>query len=83
MKLLKFSQVAEILNCSLSNAYALGESGRLPIVRTGASGRGYRVAEEDLKRFINEGKKGRRIAPFSPKTNPRADSLLRTWAKDE
>jgi hypothetical protein len=58
-------------------------SEKLPVVATEASGKGYRVTEEDLQRFIDEGRKGRRTAPFSPTTNPRADTLLRKWAKGE
>ena len=68
--LLKLSQVSERLNCSLSNVYALVDSGKLAAISTGAAGKGYRVPEEELQRFIEEGKKGRR--PHYPaKCDPR------------
>jgi excisionase family DNA binding protein len=68
--LLKLCQVSERLNCSLSNVYALVESGRLTVTITGAGGRGYRVTEAELNRFIDAGRKGRNIAPPSPRSNP-------------
>ena len=68
--MLKLSQVAERLNCSLSNVYNLVTSGRLMVTPTGAGGKGYRVAEDELQRFLEESRKGRMLAPFSPRLRP-------------
>jgi excisionase family DNA binding protein len=81
----KLSEVAVVLNTSLSNVYSLVSQGRLPIVRTGANGKGYRVVQADLERFIEEGKKGRRIAPSSEKLRPfkrlKGDRLRDSWKR--
>jgi excisionase family DNA binding protein len=66
----RLKQVAEILGCSLSNVYALGESGKLPIIAIGAGGKGYRVSEADLKGFLDSQKKGRKPEPSSPQCRP-------------
>jgi len=47
----KMSQVAERLNCSLSSAYGLVESGLLPVISVGTR-KGLRVSDEDLAEFI-------------------------------
>ena len=49
--LLKFKQVADRLNCSLSNVYALAETGVLPVHHVGVK-KGKRVAEEDLNAYL-------------------------------
>src|SRR5437773_1466686 len=49
MKLLKFSEVAERLNCSLSNVYNLADAGVLPVHHVGLK-KGKRVSEADLLR---------------------------------
>jgi excisionase family DNA binding protein len=81
----KLREVAETLNTSLSNVYSLVSQGRLPVVRTGANGKGYRVAQADLDRFIEEGKKGRRIAPPPEKLRPfkrlNGDRLRDSWKR--
>jgi len=64
----KLSEVARELNTSLSNVYALVASGRLPVVCTGANGKGYRVDPADLERFKQEGKQGRQAA--APASEP-------------
>ena len=64
--LLKISEVARALNTSPSNVYQLVARGVIPVVHTGANGKGYRVDPVDLERFIEDGKKGRRIAAPSP-----------------
>jgi excisionase family DNA binding protein len=74
--MLKLIEVAVRLNCSLSNVYALVQSGRLPAVATGANGKGYRVREEDFQAFIDEGRKGRRSPPLPAKENPRPQGRL-------
>jgi excisionase family DNA binding protein len=63
-------QVAEKLNCSLSNVYALGKSGKLRIISTGAGGKGYRVSEADLEAFIENQKWGRKPEPPAPLCRP-------------
>lgn len=50
-KLLKGTQVAEILNISRSTAYNLMKRGQLPSVRFGRS---VRVVPRDLEQFIQE-----------------------------
>lgn len=80
----KLSEVAQLLNTSVSNVYALVSSGKLPVVRTGAHGKGYRVDSADLDRFIQDGKKGRRVAaPSSEKLRPfkhlNGDRLRAAW----
>lgn len=67
--LLRLSQVAERLNCSLQNVYSLKDSGALPVISVGANGKGYRVREEDLLAFIENGRHGRRPQEW-PDTNP-------------
>jgi excisionase family DNA binding protein len=68
--MLKLSDVAQRLNCSLSNVYALVESGRLDAVQIGATGKGYRVTEEELQRFIESNRRGRTPSPWPEKTKP-------------
>jgi excisionase family DNA binding protein len=68
--LLKLSQVSERLNCSLSNVYSLVQSGRLSVISTGANGKGFRVSEEVLERFIEEGRRGRRPSMWPERTKP-------------
>lgn len=55
--MLRLSQVAERLNTSLSNVYALKDSGRLPVVSAGAGGKGFRVLEADLENFIENARR--------------------------
>jgi excisionase family DNA binding protein len=49
--LLTADQVAEILNISVSKAYAMMASGEIPTIKIG---RCVRVREEDLEAYINE-----------------------------
>jgi excisionase family DNA binding protein len=85
--MLKLTQVALRLNTSLSNVYALIESGKLSFIRAGANGKGYRVTEEDLQLFIDQAKKGRRAPALRRKENPRpfrnlnADRLRQAWRR--
>ena len=65
--MLKLSEVAERLNCSLANVYALRDAGLLHCVATGAHGKGLRVEESELERFVADRRDGRRIqAPAYP-----------------
>jgi excisionase family DNA binding protein len=68
--MLKLSEVAVKLNCSVSNVYALVESNRLPVVPTGAGGKGYRVREADLEAFLEESRHGRRPQTWPERTKP-------------
>ncbi len=68
--MLRLNEVAERLNCSVSNVYALMDCGKLPVVATGAAGKGYRVREEDLAAFIEQGRHGRRQREWPEKTKP-------------
>ena len=52
--MLRLREVAERLNCSISNVYALKDAGLLAVIRTGAGGKGYVVEEAEVERFIRE-----------------------------
>jgi excisionase family DNA binding protein len=67
--LLKLSEVSERLNCSISNVYALVDSGRLAVIRTGSYGKGYRVSEDDLLAFIDSCRK-QETRPWPTTTKP-------------
>lgn len=54
-QLLTVKEVAERLQCSDANVYALVEAGQLPFVRIGRS-KGYRIDAGDLAAFIEERK---------------------------
>ena len=71
--MLKLVKVAERLGCSLSNVYSLKDQGLLAVVTTGAGGKGFRVAPEELERFIRERRKfqNKSSAAF-PKNGERA-----------
>lgn len=93
--MLRFREVAERLNCSISNVYGLKEQGLLAVVTTGAGGKGYRVAPEELERFIREQReqRGKGAASFPKSSDPRphhairrfehldGDRLLSAWRK--
>lgn len=83
--LLKMRDVSERLNISLSAAYQLASEGRLPVIATGPRGKAYRIDESDLLAFMAANKKHKgRSSKAEPgtKCNPRAEALLRRWAKD-
>jgi excisionase family DNA binding protein len=69
--LLTLKAVAERLNASLSTVYSHVESGRLPVICTGAT-KGFRVSEEDLQTFIESRRKGREPQPWPEKANPKS-----------
>lgn len=52
--MLRLREVAERLNCSLANVYALKDAGHLICIATGANGKGLRVSEEEITRFLQE-----------------------------
>ena len=63
--LLKTSEVAAQLRCSLANVYALISSGALISIATGARGSGIRVSQDDLDAFI-ESRRERSRSFLSP-----------------
>ena len=70
--MLKVSEVAERLNCSIANVYALRDAGRLTFVATGATGKGFRVEQTELDRFIRDSRehRGKESSKFPAKTKP-------------
>jgi excisionase family DNA binding protein len=70
LPMMKLSEVASRLNCSLSNVYSLVQGGRLSVISTGATGKGFRVTEEELLRFIEEGRRGSRPSPPPIRSKP-------------
>ena len=54
MNLLTISEVAERLNCSVANVYALIQQGKLRRVPVGAGGKGYRISESALSLFLSQ-----------------------------
>ncbi len=87
--MLKLTEVAERLNCSLANVYGLKDAGLLSVVSTGASGKGFRVTSEELERFIAERRGSRRkdSPAFPKKSSPQpfkhldGTRLLAAWKK--
>jgi len=66
MKLLKFRDVADRLNCSLSNVYSLAATGELPVHRVGLK-KGLRVSEDDLLAYLAKVRsEGAGEAPAAP-----------------
>jgi excisionase family DNA binding protein len=55
-KLLSLEQVASHLGVHRDTVYKLVRSGRLPALQLGGRKAGWRVAEEDLQKFIDDGK---------------------------
>jgi excisionase family DNA binding protein len=55
-KLLSLDQVADHLRVHRDTVYKLVRSGRLPALQLGGRKAGWRVAEEDLQKFISNGK---------------------------
>ena len=64
--------VSERLGCSLANSYALVSSGQLGAFRVGASGKGYRVSEAQLRAFLDSRREhpGKNATEFPRKCNP-------------
>lgn len=52
------AQVAELLSCSLTNAYDLVKTGQLARVAVGAGKKGYRVLGSDLLAFLEFRREG-------------------------
>jgi excisionase family DNA binding protein len=71
LQLLKPKQIAERLNCSLANVYALIGSGKLPAISVGVGGKGLRVADEDFQTFIQLGRLGSGSIQLSKPAKPR------------
>jgi len=53
-KLLRISQVANRMNCTSRQVYYLIESGHIKALSIGMNGKGLRVFESVLKKFIKE-----------------------------
>ena len=70
--LLRLSEVAEQLKCSVSNVHNLKAAGMLAVISTGASGKGYRVELAELERFIAQQRVEivRQIPPIPKKSEP-------------
>lgn len=56
--MLRIADVAKRLDCSVANAYALIESGRLAHFRVGAHRGGIRVSEDQLQAFLDSASEG-------------------------
>jgi hypothetical protein len=70
-------EVKERLNISLSGCYALVARKLLPVVATGAGGKGYRVTEADLAAFIESRKRGRGPDTWPQRADPRSPRLFK------
>lgn len=57
-KLLKIREVADLLNCSISNVYAISASGELRSIRVGRGNAGLRFTEEAVEEFIAKRQQG-------------------------
>ena len=66
--MLRVSQVAQRLNCSLSMVYQLIESGRLPSHNVGLK-KAIRVSEDDLREYIERRRTAGRQRP-APASKP-------------
>ncbi len=86
--MLKIAAVAEQLNCSIANVYALHNTGRLAFFATGATGKGFRVELSELERFIAESRGhggedapefSKEIKPAGPFKHLDGDRLLSAW----
>lgn len=51
-KLLKVADIAERLNCSISNVYSIVASGELRAYRVGRGNSGLRFSEEQIQEFL-------------------------------
>ena len=73
--LLKLKDVAKLLDCSLSNVYALVSEGKLPVLKVGLK-KGLRVDEADFLAYLakvrHEG-----AGPSPPGTTPQHQQSLR------
>jgi excisionase family DNA binding protein len=55
-KLLTIDEVAAYLGVHRDTVYSMVRSGRLPAIQLGGRKAGWRVSEEDLTAFVNDGK---------------------------
>jgi excisionase family DNA binding protein len=55
-KLLTIDEVAAYLGVHRDTVYSMVRSGRLPAIQLGGRKAGWRISEEDLTAFVNDGK---------------------------
>jgi excisionase family DNA binding protein len=70
--MLKPSEVAERLRCSIANVYELIKKKQLGAFRVGANDSGLRVSELHLQKFLEDREEhpGKDAGEFSPSSNP-------------
>ncbi len=81
-------EAAELLNISVSTIFNLKDRGLIAVSRHGVR-KGFRIADEEIERFIQDRKETRQreVPEFSPKANPqgsfthlKGERLLKAWA---
>jgi len=67
-----YKEAAELLRCSVTNVRLLVDRGALAVIPTGANGKGFKIEDEELRRFIDERRhfRGRDASSFSAKLKP-------------
>ncbi len=76
--MLKLTEVAERLNCSLANVYSLIDQKKLGCFRVGSNGSGIRVDERQIEAFLEERREhpGKQEAStWSARSSPSAPRL--------
>lgn len=70
--MMSLKDAAAYLGCSKANIYALKDRGLISVSSVGAGGKGYRVAEEELRRFLEDRRslRGRDAAPIERRCKP-------------
>lgn len=77
--MLKLTEVAERLGCSLSNVYSLKDQGLLAVVLTGAGGKGYRVAPVSDSFAIAVNTVARTLLRFPKSSDPCPKNAIRRF----
>jgi excisionase family DNA binding protein len=67
-----YREAAEYLRCSVTNIRQLVDRGALAVVPTGANGKGFKIEQSEIDRFISERRvlRGRDANRFSEKCKP-------------
>lgn len=85
MTLLRVSAVAKALDCSETNVYALISSGQLKSHPVGAGGKGHRITQAELDRFLREGPtvkpKQRKVSKTRKLKVFDAETMLAAWRR--